>query len=122
MDAGTTPLASNPMLNAGADLEEGLTMEVALLESFAGLRIDPRRILEAGRLSTADEVELKEEDFQLQSSWIEDAEGGATPQPAKKSAPPSNSSHLPRARGDKRRRRARRSSHPAAREARVAAA
>jgi hypothetical protein len=122
MDAGTTPLVSNPTLNAEADLKKGLTMEVALSGPFAGLWIDPRRTLDAGRLSPAVEVELEEEDFQLQSCWTEDAKGGAKPTPAEKIGPPSNSPHLPRAGGDRRRRRARRSSHPTANEARVAAA
>jgi hypothetical protein len=74
-------------------------LEVALPESFTVLKIDPQRILDAGRLSPADEVELEEDDFQLQSSWTEDAEGGAPPKPAKKSDPPSNSEKRARASG-----------------------
>jgi hypothetical protein len=52
-DAGTTPLASQPTLNAEADLEKGLPMEVFLPEPFAGFRIDPRRILDARRRGRA---------------------------------------------------------------------
>jgi hypothetical protein len=48
------------MMNAVADLEEGLTMEVALPEPFTGLRIGPRRTLDAERLSPAVELVLKE--------------------------------------------------------------
>jgi hypothetical protein len=47
-------------MNAVADLEEGLTMEVALPEPFTGLRIGPRRTLDAERLSPAVELVLKE--------------------------------------------------------------
>jgi hypothetical protein len=50
MDAGTRPLASNSTLNAIADLGKGLTMEVALPELFVGLRIGPRRTLDAEQL------------------------------------------------------------------------
>jgi hypothetical protein len=39
MEAGTGPLAAEPTMNAVADLEEGLIMEVALPEPFTGLRI-----------------------------------------------------------------------------------
>jgi hypothetical protein len=41
MNAGTKPLAFNPTLNAVANLEKGLTVEVALSEHLAGLRIGP---------------------------------------------------------------------------------
>jgi hypothetical protein len=46
MNAGTKPLAFDPTLNAVANLGKGLTMEVALPELFAGLRIGPRRTLD----------------------------------------------------------------------------
>jgi hypothetical protein len=39
MEAGTGPLAAEPTMNAVADLEEGLIMEVALPEPFTGLGI-----------------------------------------------------------------------------------
>jgi hypothetical protein len=38
------------MKNVVADLEEGLTMEVALPELVTGLKIGPRRTLDAGQL------------------------------------------------------------------------
>jgi hypothetical protein len=53
MDAGTKPLASILTMHAVADLEEGLTMEVAVPEPFNGLRIGPCRTLDAGQLSPA---------------------------------------------------------------------
>jgi hypothetical protein len=48
MDAGMGPLASILTMHAVADLEEGLTMEVALSEPFIGLRIGPCRTLMQG--------------------------------------------------------------------------
>jgi hypothetical protein len=53
MDAGTGPLASILTMHAVADLEEGLTIEVALSEPFIVLRIGPFRTLDAGQLSPA---------------------------------------------------------------------
>jgi hypothetical protein len=50
MNTGMKPLAFNPMLNAVANFGKGLTMEVALPELFVGLRIGPRRTLDAERL------------------------------------------------------------------------
>jgi hypothetical protein len=47
MNAGMKPLAFNLMLNAVANLGKGLAMEVALPELFVGLRIGPRRTLDA---------------------------------------------------------------------------
>jgi hypothetical protein len=64
MDVGTEPLASNPTLSAVADLGKGLTMEIALSKPFAGLRIGPRRTLDAERLSPTVKVVLEEGGFQ----------------------------------------------------------
>jgi hypothetical protein len=50
MNAGTKPLDFNPTLYAVANLGKGLTMEVASSELMAGLRIGPRKTLDAERL------------------------------------------------------------------------
>jgi hypothetical protein len=47
MNAGTKPLAFNPTLNAVANLGKGLTVEVTSPELLAGLRIGPRKTLDA---------------------------------------------------------------------------
>jgi hypothetical protein len=114
MDAGTQPLASKLTLNAVVELEEGLTMEVALPKPFISLRIAPRRTLDAEQLTPTVELVLEEGGFQLQNCWTKDAEDGASPTTTEKNNPPSNSPHLPRAGGDMQRRRARQSSNPAA--------
>jgi hypothetical protein len=47
INTGTKPLAFNPTLNAVANLGKGLTMEVTSPELLAGLRIGPRKTLDA---------------------------------------------------------------------------
>jgi hypothetical protein len=94
------------MMNVVADLEEGLTMEVALPEPFNGLRIGLRRTLDDGWLSPAIEDVPENHASELQNCWMRVAVEDPPSTPRKQNGPPSNSPHLPWARGGRRRRKA----------------
>jgi hypothetical protein len=107
MNAGTKPLAFDPTLNVVANLWKGLTKEVALPELVAGLRIGPRRTLDAEWLRPAVKVMLDKGSFQPPRCQTDDAERAAPPLPTEKRGLPSKPPHQPRAGGGRRRRRAR---------------
>jgi hypothetical protein len=102
VEGGDEPLAAEPTLSAEANLEKGLTMEVDMPKTITGFWIGLVHTLDARRTTSAAKGVLEEESFQLLRSW--NTQDGASPAPKKKNCPPSNSSHLPRAGGDGRRR------------------
>jgi hypothetical protein len=95
-------------------------MEVSLSE-LTGLKIGPRKTLDAGQLLPGAERVLEEGFFHLQHYWTEEAGEAASPSLTQKTSPPSDSPHLPRAGGGKLRRRRRRCSNPAAEKKQAAA-
>jgi hypothetical protein len=112
-ESGNETTSAENTMSAEADLERGLPMEVKrVLESFTGFRSGQSMASDGGRQSPAVARVLERKEFPLLNCRTEQIGEIPSPPPSKKSDPPSDSLHAPRAGGDEQRRPTQRRSLP----------